>query len=99
MEEEIKHQTLGDDEFNKSEEEIHRSPRKYIPVPRVKHKTVKQNGKDVHFTVSDDRAYRFETDVENHLAKGNFKDEEYSKELENIFRQVFNSKKSFQITL
>lgn len=46
MEEEIKHQTLGDDEFNKAEEEIHRSPRKYIPVPRVKHKIVKQNGKE-----------------------------------------------------
>ena len=44
--EDIKHQTLGDDEFNKAEEEIHRSPRRYIPVPKIKHKTVKQNGKE-----------------------------------------------------
>ena len=54
MEEEIKHQTLGDDEFNKAEEEIHRSPRKYIPVPRPRgNKIVKQNGKE-----SDDREQR-----------------------------------------
>lgn len=44
--EEIKHQILGDDEFNKAEEEIHRSPRKYIPVPKSKNKTVKRNGKE-----------------------------------------------------
>lgn len=44
--EEIKHQILGDDEFNKAEEEIHRSPRKYIPVPKSKNKIVKRNGKE-----------------------------------------------------
>ena len=45
--EEIKHQTWGDDELNKGAEEIHRAPRRYIPVPKVKknNKTVKQNGK------------------------------------------------------
>lgn len=45
MEEEIKNQTWGDDELNKGVEEIHRAPRRYIPVPKVrKDKTVKQNG-------------------------------------------------------
>ncbi len=45
MEEEIKNQTWGDDELNKGAEEIHRAPRRYIPVPKArKDKTVKQNG-------------------------------------------------------
>lgn len=45
MEEEIKNQTWGDDELNKGAEEIHRAPRRYISVPKVrKDKTVKQNG-------------------------------------------------------
>lgn len=46
MEEEIKNQTWGDDELNKGAEEIHRAPRRYIPVPKAKknNKTVKQNG-------------------------------------------------------
>lgn len=44
--EDIKHQ-VWDDELNKGVEEIHRTPRHYIPVPKVnKNKTVKQNGKD-----------------------------------------------------
>lgn len=44
--EDIKHQ-VWDDELNKGAEEIHRTPRRYIPVPKVnKNKTVKQNGKD-----------------------------------------------------
>ena len=51
--EEIKHQILGDDEFNKAEEEIHRSPRKYIPVPKSKNKTVKRNGKESNDKESD----------------------------------------------
>lgn len=47
MEEEIKNQTWGDDELNKGAEEIHREPRRYIPVPKVrKDKTVKQNGEE-----------------------------------------------------
>lgn len=47
MEEEIKNQTWGDDELNKGAEEIHRAPRRYIPVPKVhKDKTVKQNGEE-----------------------------------------------------
>lgn len=42
--EEIKSQ-VWDDELNKAGEEIHKSPRHYIPVPKVKKdkKTVKQN--------------------------------------------------------
>lgn len=45
MTEDIKHQ-VWDDELNKGAEEIHRSPRKYIPVPKLKkhNKIVKQNG-------------------------------------------------------
>lgn len=44
--EDIKEQTWGDDELNKGGEEIHRAPKKYIPVPKAKknNKIVKQNG-------------------------------------------------------
>lgn len=47
--EDIEHQIVGDDELNKAAEEIHRCPRKFVPVPRVKKDdkdktTVNQNG-------------------------------------------------------
>lgn len=45
---EIQPQILGDDEFYKAGQEIHESPRDFIPVPKVKKKKkiVKQDGKD-----------------------------------------------------
>ena len=49
MLEEIKHQTIEGEEFQKAGEEIHESPRNYVPVPKVKKqqsKTVKQNGNE-----------------------------------------------------
>ncbi len=43
----------------------------------------------VHFTVSDDRAFRLETDIENQMAFGNFNSPNQAKDLKFIFDKVF----------
>ncbi len=48
-------------------------------------------GKPAHFTVSDDRAFRLETDINERMAFGNFNSPEQSMELKNIFDKIFNS--------
>ena len=45
----------------------------------------------VHFTVSDDRAFRLETDIENKMPYGNFNGIEKAKALSNVFDNYFNS--------
>lgn len=45
----------------------------------------------VHFTVSDDRAFRLETDIEKRMAFGNFNSPNQAKALKEIFESVFSS--------
>lgn len=53
--------------------------------------TVYYKDSPVHFTVTDDRAYRLETDIENHMAFGNFNSEEQARALKEVFDKMFNS--------
>lgn len=58
MLEEIKHQTIEGEEFQKGGEEIYESPRNYVPVPKVKKqqsKTVKQNGNEKQSNLDSER--------------------------------------------
>ena len=52
---------------------------------------VNYQGKPAHFTVSDDRAFRLETDIEKHMAFGNFNSEVSAKNLREVFDKMFNS--------
>jgi hypothetical protein len=49
------------------------------------------NGKEIHFTVSDDCAFRLETDIEKHMAYGNFNGKAQAMNLKNLFLKVFSS--------
>jgi sensor histidine kinase YesM len=46
----------------------------------------------VHFTVADDRAFRLETDIEKHMAFGNFNSVNQAKALKDTFDKIFQSK-------
>ena len=46
----------------------------------------------VHFTVTDDRAFRLETDIKKHMAFGNFKSERQAGALKEVFDKMFISK-------
>lgn len=48
------------------------------------------NNKPIHFTISDDRAYRFETDIEKHMAFGNFNGKTQAMSLKEKFLIIFN---------
>lgn len=48
-------------------------------------------GKPVHFTVADDRSFRLETDIEKHMAFGNFNSATQAKNLKNAFDIAFQS--------
>lgn len=52
----------------------------------------------VHFTVTDDRAFRLETDIEKHMAFGNFNSEEQAEALKNVFDKMFSSKLATLVT-
>ena len=56
-------------------------------------------GKPVHFTVTDDRAFRLETDIDNHMAFGNFNSPDQAKAMKEVFEKVFQSKLSSSIGL
>jgi len=45
----------------------------------------------VHFTVTDDRAFRLETDIENHMAFGNFNSPTQAVVLKDLFEKTFES--------
>lgn len=49
-------------------------------------------GAPAHFTVTDDRAFRLETDIEKHMAFGNFNSEEQAGALKVVFDKMFDSK-------
>ena len=48
-------------------------------------------GEPAHFTVSDDRAFRLETDIEKHMAFGNFNSRRQATDLKGLFDKIFNS--------
>lgn len=48
-------------------------------------------GQPAHFTVSDDRAFRLETDIEKRMAFGNFNSPNQAKDLKDAFEKIFNS--------
>lgn len=48
------------------------------------------DGKKIHFTVSDDRAFRVETDIDEHMAFGNFNSPTQANNLKEAFSKVFN---------
>lgn len=56
-------------------------------------------GIPAHFTVTDDRAFRLETDVENHMAFGNFNSPSQALALKDVFDRVYQSKLSSEVTL
>lgn len=51
----------------------------------------KYEGKEAHFTISDDRSFRLETDVQNNMAFGNFNSSGQTLELKKFFDRTFNS--------
>lgn len=53
----------------------------------------------VHFTVSDDRAFRLETDIDQRMAFGNFNSPSQAGSLRNIFEKVFNSPLAKNVSL
>ena len=57
------------------------------------------NSKPVHFTVSDDRAFRLETDIERHMAFGNFNSTIQAQDLKKVFDQAFTSEVSIRVNL
>jgi len=52
---------------------------------------VMYNGQPAHFTVTDDRAFRLETNIKEHMAFGNFNSPDQAKVLRETFEQIFNS--------
>lgn len=44
-----------------------------------------------HFTVTSDRAFRLETDIDNHMAFGNFNSPKQAQALRKVFEKVFES--------
>lgn len=50
---------------------------------------VEYKGSPVHFTVSDDRAFRLETNIEEQMAFGNFNSPEQARDLKEVFEKAF----------
>lgn len=55
--------------------------------------------KPAHFTVSDDRAFRLETDIEKQMAFGNFNSPNQANDLKNVFNEVFSSEAAITVQL
>ena len=60
---------------------------------------VMYNGNPVHFTISDDRAFRLETNIEKRMAFGNFNSPHQAKGLKEIFNTIFSSSDAEPIRL
>ena len=52
-----------------------------------------------HFTVTDDRAFRLETDIKNHMAFGNFNSPTQAIALKSIFEKAFESPLASSISI
>jgi hypothetical protein len=66
---------------------------KYEGIVEIKNsegkKIKREGGIPINFTVSDNRAFRFERDVDNHIAFGNFNDKETASILASTFNNLF----------
>ncbi len=62
-----------------------------VTIKKLGKVRVLYNGNSVNFTVSDDRAFRVETDVANKMAFGNFNEPEQAKKLLSTFDSVFEN--------
>lgn len=60
---------------------------------------VMYKGAPAHFTVSDNRAFRLETDIKERMAFGNFNSPEQAQELKDIFERIFNSELAKDVPL
>lgn len=64
-----------------------------------KYKHIEYNGIPIHFTVSDNRAFRIETDIDKKMAWGNFCDPDKANELHEGFAKFFTDDFSTNIPL
>jgi hypothetical protein len=88
---------LCDYNDNFKQKDIYNLLSKYIPnqvqIKRTK-KILLYNNNPIHFTVSDDNAYRLETDITAKMARGNFNDPESVIMLKSHFDSLFNDTSS-----
>ena len=56
------------------------------------------NGHPSHFTVTDDKAFRLETDIENHMAFGNFNSPSQAIALREVFDKIFQSELAIEVS-
>ena len=59
---------------------------------------VVHKGKEIHFTIADDCMFRLETDIEKHLAYGNFNSQRDVVTLKTIFDKIYQSQLSKSCT-
>lgn len=69
-----------------------------VTVKRIKGQFL-YKGKPIHFTVSDDRAFRLETDIDKRMAFGNFNSPAQATMLKSEFDKVFTSPFAERINL
>ena len=60
--------------------------------------SVRKEGHPIHFTFADDRMFRLETDIVNHMAYGSFNLPDQVKGLKTVFDQVFEMSAPVQLT-
>lgn len=67
--------------------------RKYPEQVHIKRYSgkIQYDGKEAHFTVADGKAFRLETDIEKHMAFGNFNKPSQAGDLHKIFNDIYNS--------
>jgi hypothetical protein len=86
------------DEYNNGfpQTEIAKVLAKYpnqVMVKKLKQGHLLYKNKRAHLTISDDRAFRLETNVNEKMAFGNFNDSDDAKILNEVFSQYFNNAK------
>lgn len=75
---------------------IFKAHKNQVEMKKTNCKFFKDN-KEINFTVSDGRTFRFELNAEKKIAVGNFNNEKQAKKLEDFFLETFNSEKSNNI--
>ena len=87
------HVVLTDYSCNLAQMPIARVLRKYPRQVVIKKfgGSVVYNKKEIHFTIADDRMFRLETDIEKHLAYGNFNAPENVATLKGLFDRIYQS--------
>lgn len=70
-----------------------------IEIKKHPYHLQKDDGREIHFTVADNKMYRLEDDIEKFTAIGNFNDPLESNSLSLLFDDIFNDPKSEAIEL